>query len=162
MINRIAAFLNSAAGIFNLISAGAVFAIMIIIVGDVTLRFFGIPVAGAFDLVGLLGAVAISFALAYTSIERGHIAVEFLFLKLPERGRYVMTAVNESVAAVFFGIVSWRTAVYALELRSGGEVSLTVQLPVYPFVMGISISAALLAAVLLFNFIKTVRWLIRR
>ena len=162
MINRISAYLNTAAGLFNLISAGAVIAIMCIIVADVLFRMFNFSVPGAYDLVGLLGAVAISFALAYTSIQKGHIAVDFLFLKLPEKAQYILTAVNESVAAVFFAVIAWRTALYAMEFRSGGEVSLTIQMPVYPFIAGISLSSALLALILAVNFIKTLRWLVKK
>ena len=63
---------------FNWIAAGAVIAMMLLTSADVILRLFRRPITGAYEIVGLLGAIVISFSLAYTSVEKGHIAVEFL------------------------------------------------------------------------------------
>nr|HPI13489.1 hypothetical protein [Spirochaetota bacterium] len=53
----------------NRISMAAVFAMMAITVLDVVLRYLRLSIPGAYDIVGLLGAVVISFSLAYTSVE---------------------------------------------------------------------------------------------
>ena len=41
-------------------------------------RLFWIPIQGAYELMGLMGAIVVSFALGYTQIKRGHIAVNIL------------------------------------------------------------------------------------
>ncbi len=135
----------------------AVFAMMAITVLDVVLRYLRLSIPGAYDIVGLLGAVVISFSLAYTSVEKGHIAVEFLVQKLPERPKSVIDAITGLAGTAFFGLITWRSALYALDFLRSGEVSMTIKMPVYPFVLGTALGCALLTAVLSVGCIRTVR-----
>ena len=141
----------------NRISMAAVFAMMAITVLDVVLRYLRLSIPGAYDIVGLLGAVVISFPLAYTSVEKGHIAVEFLVQKLPERPKSVIDAITGLAGTAFFGLITWRSALYALDFLRSGEVSMTIKMPVYPFVLGTALGCALLTAVLSVGCIRTVR-----
>ena len=43
------------------------------------------PIPGTYELVCFLGAVAVSFAMAHTSVERGHVAVSILVNLLPKK-----------------------------------------------------------------------------
>ncbi len=55
------------------IAAAALTFIMLLTVCDVVSRFFGRPIVGTFELVGLGGAVIIGFGIPITSWNRGHI-----------------------------------------------------------------------------------------
>ena len=70
---------------FNLLSAAAVVMIMLVIVLDITMRLFRISLPGAYDIVSLLGTVVIAFSLTYTTVQQGHIAVDLVYQKLPEK-----------------------------------------------------------------------------
>ncbi len=154
---RIEKILHSAAARTNWIAMAAVFAMMAITVVDVVLRFLRMSIPGTYDIVGLLGAVVISFSLAYTSVEKGHIAVEFLVQKLSEKTRSVIDAITGLFSTLFFAMASWRLAVYAFDFYRGGEVSMTIKMPVYPFVLGTSLGCALLTMVLAVAFVRTAR-----
>ena len=69
----------------NWVSAAAVIFIMLLTCADVVMRLFGRPIPGTYELVGYFGSVIISFGMARTSIERGHIAVNLLVDRLPPR-----------------------------------------------------------------------------
>ena len=56
----------------------ALIGIMFLTVTDVILREFKIPIVGTYEIVSLLGAVVIGFAIPQTSIERGHVLMDFL------------------------------------------------------------------------------------
>ncbi|HSV97593.1 MAG TPA: TRAP transporter small permease [Spirochaetota bacterium] len=152
---RIEKILHSAAARINWISMAAVFAMMALTVADVILRFLRMSMPGAYDIVGLLGAVMISFSLAYTSVEKGHIAVEFIVQKLPDKARSVIDAITGLLSTLFFAMATWRLAVYALDFYRSGEVSMTIKMPVYPFVFGMSLGSALLTMVLALAFFRT-------
>ena len=154
---RIEKALQALAAKTNYISMTAVFAMMAVTVVDVVLRFLRLSISGTYDIVGLLGAVVISFSLAYTSVEKGHIAVEFLVQKLPERARAAVDALTSLTGTLFFAIATWRCALYALDFYKSGEVSMTITMPVYPFVFGTSLGCALLTAVLAAGCIRTAR-----
>ena len=107
------------------------------------------PIPGTYELVCFLGAVAVSFAMAHTSVEKGHVAVSLIVQLLPKRVQALIGSITSSFGFIFFALLSWRSILYANDLRSSGEVSLTLELPFYPFVYGISFAAAAVCLVLL-------------
>ena len=142
---------------FNWIAGGAVVAMMLLTSADVILRLFRRPITGAYEIVGFLGAIVISFSLAYTSVEKGHIAVEFLVQRFSAKAQAVVDSINYLFGIALFGLIAWQSILYAGDLKQCGEVSLTVEMPIYPFVYGISIGSGLLCLVLLMEFFASVK-----
>jgi len=139
------------------VAAFAIVAMMCLTCADIVLRLFGYPIAGTYELIGFLGSFAISFSLAYTSVEKGHIAVDIIFRRLPFRVQYVLEAIVEATGLLIFIIAAWQCVLYGLDLKSHQEVSMTLAIPIYPVVFGISLGCAFLCLVLAFNLIKAVR-----
>lgn len=142
---------------FNWVAAGAVVAMMCLTCADVILRIFRHPIPGTYEIVGLLGSVVIAFSIGYTSVEKGHIAVEFLVQKLPSRFQIYIDAFNDLFSTCLFGLITWQSIAYASDLKQSGEVSLTIQMPIYPFVYGIALGCGLLCLVLLLDFVKSLK-----
>ena len=147
--------IHSITGGANWIAAAALVGMMLLTCSDVVLRFFRHPIPGTYEIVGLLGTVVIALSLAYTTEEKGHISVEFLVQKLPKRIKAVLDTVNHLIAIVLFGIVAWQSARYALDLRASGEVSLTIQMPIYPFILSIAGGCILVCLVLAYDLFVT-------
>jgi len=141
----------------NWISALSITLMMTITVADIILRLFRCPIPGTYDVVGLLGALTISFSLGYTSIEKGHISVDFIMQKFPEKIKMAVNTVNNLIATIFFAVAAWQSMLYAMNLRDTGEVSLTLQIPTYPFVMGVSAGCLLLCLVLVAESMQSMR-----
>lgn len=154
MIIRLEQWLRRLADAFNWVAAAAVVGMMLLTCADILLRLFRRPIPGTYEMVGLLGAVFAAFSLAYTSYHRGHIAVDFLVQKLPPRGQTAFEAGNSLVAAAFFAFVARQCIIYGRQLRDVGEVSMTLQVPLHPFVYGIAAGCGLLAAVLLLGGVR--------
>ena len=140
---------------FNYVACAAVVVMMLLSCADVFLRLVSSPIPGTYEMVGLLGAVIIAFAMAYTSLQRGHVAVEMIYEKLPPRTQIVIDSAGSLIGAALFGMIAWQSAVYGIDLRQSGEVSLTLQMPLYPIVYGIALGCGLLALVLLMDLIKS-------
>lgn len=120
---------------------------------------FRMPIPGTYELVCFLGAVAVAFAMAYTSLEKGHVSVSFIVALFPQR----IQGLIKSITHLFgYSFCSHCLAghIYANDLRLSGEVSLTLELPFYPFVYGIAISAAAVSLILIFDLFKNVRKMI--
>jgi TRAP-type C4-dicarboxylate transport system permease small subunit len=113
------------------------------------------PIAGTYELVCYMGALAAAFAMAHTSVEGGHVAVSLVTRLLPKKLQAVLKVVVESLGIVFFAMIAWRCIVYALKMQQTGEVSMTLQLPVYPFVYGVSFGAFAVCLVLLTSIFST-------
>lgn len=145
------------AGGLNALAAAAVVFIMLLVTADVVLRFFRRPIPGVYDAIGLLGAAIISFALPYTTLKKGHIAVDILVRKLPWAARVGVNVANTLASLALFGLLAWQSAVYAQSLRASGVVSPTVQMPTYPFVYGVAVGSALLCVVLFVELLRQFR-----
>lgn len=132
----------------NALSAAAVMAMMLLTCADIVMRLLRRPITGTYETVGFMGALCVSFALAQTSVDKGHIAVDFLVQRLSDRTQQIVEVVNSSLCAIFFIIVAWQCAGYASELKASGEVSMTLQTPIYPIVYGLAAGCAILSVVL--------------
>ena len=150
-------YLTRAGKAFNILACAAVIAMMLLSAADVVLRLFGKPIPGTYELVGFLGTIVVSFALAFTSMEKGHIAVEILVEKLPQRTQLAIEAFCNLIGALLFGVIAYQAILYALDFRKSGEVSATLQMPAYPFIFGIAIGCALLCLLLIADFIKSLQ-----
>lgn len=128
----------------NRIAAWSVFFMMAITCADVILRYFRHPITGTFELVGLSGAVAVSFAMAQTTLEKGHIAVDFIVRKFSEKTRRWVERVNDAILSILFALISWHSFMLALSSKANNEGTMTLQVPLYPFILGISASFGLL------------------
>jgi len=107
---------------------------------DVFLRTaFKMPIKGAVDLIGILCALATACALPYTTAIKGHVAVEYFFLKLGRRGRIAVDTIIRLALAAFFLVLGIYLARYGQDLYTTKQVSLTLQLPIFwvPWVMAV-------------------------
>jgi TRAP-type C4-dicarboxylate transport system permease small subunit len=133
----------------------AIVVMMLLTCADVVLRYFRKPIPGTYELVCFLGAAAVAFSMAHTSVERGHVAVTFVVSLFPRRIQGLIESITTIFGLFFFSLIAWQCVIYANELRRSGEVSLTLELPFYPFVYGISFSAVVVCLILLSDLFKS-------
>jgi TRAP-type C4-dicarboxylate transport system permease small subunit len=139
------------------ISGIAITFIMLLTVLDVVLRWFRMPITGAYELVALSGAVVIGFALPLTSFMRGHIYVDFFILKLPRWARTVCNVLTRCLGIGLFLLIGWNLFKVGMDLHRSGEVSLTLKLPFYPVAYGVAVCCLVQCLVLAADLIKISR-----
>ena len=122
---------------------------MFLTCADVILRYFGYPIKGTFDVVGLLGAAVIALPIAYTQILRGHIVIEFISSRYPRRVGRIVDSVNCLLNIVIYSLLVWQCSLYGNKLHNLGRVSETVQIPIYPFAYILAFGCAVMCLVLL-------------
>ena len=130
--------------------AGVVFLTVI----DVILRGFKRPVVGTYELVGFLGAWAIGFAIPKTSLDKGHVFMEFLVERVPGAWRHLLIILTRVLGVVFFALVGGNLFLMGEDLRRVGEVSLTLHLPQYPLAYGVGMACLMESLVLVTEIIK--------
>lgn len=121
------------------IAGAALTAMMFLTVADVFLRFFKHPIVGTYEVVSLLGAVVIGFAIPQTTIERGHVLMDFITGRLPFGGRRFFHLITRMFAISTFYIIGWNLYKLGNDLRLNGQVSLTLKIPEYPVAYGIAV-----------------------
>ena len=134
---------------------------MLTICTDVVLRAFGSPLTGTVDIVRLAGAITIACALPYTSAVKGHVAIEYFFLKLSRRGRVVVDTFARLLSMALFACLSWESVQHGIALRRNGEVTATLQIPVFWIAHVIAFSCAVVILVTFHNMLHPGREMIK-
>jgi len=136
--------------------AGAFLVAMICLTcANIFLRLFWLPVKGTFELMGFFGAVTTAFALGYTQLKKGHIAVDVLIMTFSSKTKRILNFINSFLCMIFFALVAWQVTRYAGTLRSTGEVTETLRIIYYPFTYTVAVGSGVLALVFLLEFLKT-------
>ncbi|HIE07992.1 MAG TPA: TRAP transporter small permease [Desulfarculaceae bacterium] len=138
--------------LMNYLAAASIIAMMLLTCADVLLRLFKHPILGTYELVGLLGALTIAFAIPATTLSKGHVAVDFLVEKLPTGVQKIFAVVANLLSLALFSLIAWQSFLYANILRSSGEVTLSLEMPFYPIVYAISAASLLVCIVLILEF----------
>ena len=140
------------------VASVALFGMMMVTVADVIGRyFFANPVKGAWELTGFLLICAGPWAMAYCQLKKGHIRVDFIQKRLPEKVQVILTSFACLVGLVAFSVMCWRSIIltqYYLSITRGDATD-TLQIPIFPFALVLAIGAGMLALVLLFELVKT-------
>jgi TRAP-type C4-dicarboxylate transport system permease small subunit len=143
-------WLNGIAG------AGMVAMLALIVADIIAAKAFKWPIPGGIELVGFLGVVVIAFSIAHTQVLHGHIEVEFLTGRLSQKAQKVIACITYLFGMVLFVVLAWTSFNYAHSLQVGGEVSMTQEIPFYPFIYGIAFCSISVFLVLLAQLFKTV------
>lgn len=143
------------------VSGVGVLAMMAVTCVDVVLGVFGRSFVGAYDIIGILAAVTIGCALPYTTAVKGHVAIEYFFLKLPRGGRIVVDSLARLLSIALFGFLAWELAFYGLSLRSNGVVSMTMQIPLFWVPWVLSFACAVVALVIVHHLVRPGREMIK-
>ncbi len=146
----------------TILSGAGILIMMTAICLDVLLRtLLNSPLIGAFDIVRIAGTIAISCALPYTTAVKGHVAIEYFFLKLNRTGKIVVDTLARLAGMTLFGCLAWKSIEYGTDLKASGEVTLTLQVPIYWLPWIISASCMVVVLVIFHNMLHPGREMIK-
>ena len=137
---------------FNMVASAALVAMMLLTSVDVFMRYlFNHPITGTYDLVGLLGAVLGAFAMPYTMLKKGHVAVEILVQSLSRGKQLIIETIIHLLGISLFLVLVWQAILLSRDMKAAGEVTPTVHLPFYPIVYCMAVCFFGLCLALLVN-----------
>jgi len=127
---------------------------MLLTCADVFMRYlFNSPITGTYDLVSLMGAVLVSFAMPYTMLKRGHVAVEILIQSLSRGKQLVVETFTHLLGISLFLVLVWRAILLSWDMKAAGEVTPTLLLPFYPILYCMAVCFLCLCLAILVNLI---------
>ncbi|HHC24172.1 MAG TPA: TRAP transporter small permease [Desulfobacterales bacterium] len=150
-LDKITQFLNQ---VLLWIAGCFLVGMIVLTCANILLRIIWEPIRGTFELMGFFGAVVTAFALGYTQIRRGHIAVDVLINTFSEKTREALNLINSIICLLFFGIATWQIAKKATTLLTTGEVTETLRIIYYPFTYAVALGCALTALVFLVDLLR--------
>ena len=139
-----------------LIFMGGVFlaGMVLLTCSNIFSRIVWVPVRGTFELMGYAGAVITAFALGYTQIKKGHIAVDILVKCFSKKTQRIIGCINSGICLIFFSLAGWQIVKIGTNLLETGETSETLRIVYYPFTYGVALGCFALALVMLVDFLK--------
>lgn len=130
--------------------------LLAIVVGNALIRVFYRPFPGTTELVGWLAAITTSFAMGYTQMNKGNVALNMVTKRFPLRVQKVLEGIFSLCTALFFGMAGWKIVSYGFTLKDKGYLSETLRMPYYPFLFIISLGFFGLTLTLLLELIRLV------
>jgi TRAP-type C4-dicarboxylate transport system permease small subunit len=121
---------------------------------DVIMRAFGHPIIGTYEIVAMCGGIVIGFIAPITAWLRGHVYVDFVIKKFSPPIQNTVNVITRFVGITMFVIVGVNVVKVGNTFRNAGEVSNSLQLPLYPIAYAMAFSFFVLAVVLVTDIIK--------
>ena len=146
----------------NWVAGGALVAMMLLTVGNMLLRAVYVPFGFTAEVVGWLAALVAAFALGYTQINRGHVAVDIFLVRLRQRAQVIIDAIMSFISMALFALIAWRTAELASRVWEIGLVSATLKVTFFPLIYAVALGCAFLCLVLLLDFLKSVAQAVKK
>lgn len=135
--------------------AGACLMIMVfVVVGNAVSRVVYVPYAGATEIVGWLSALTTAFALGYTQVMRGYVDIDALVERFPAAWQRIIKVMVDFVSFCFFAMTGWKMVAYAFIVVQNGNLSETIGIPFYPFIILVAVGFFGLALALLVDLLK--------
>ena len=91
------------------------------------------PLVGTNDLVEGAMVILGGFAIMYTAVERGHMAVDIISAKFTARTQIIMQRIFSLLGFVAWSVVTYGVYLMALSVMKSSETMLTLQVSLAPF-----------------------------
>ena len=135
------------------ISCLSIVSILFLTVLDVTLRRLRTPIDFAFEIVVFLAAIVIGSALPQTSLDKGHVVMEFLTTKLSRQWQKALNIVSRCIGIVTFAILCWNIIRVGNRLRGAGQCSPILHIPEFPVAYWIGVCCFIECLVLVYGLV---------
>ncbi len=143
--------------IINWLAGRAVALTMGLVVINIVLRVFGMPIGGTYEWVGFLTALAIGLSLAHCESQDGHVAVTIFMEKLPPKFQHITDIFTKIIVLVFLIITFRETISYANSTIVAGEIAQTTKVPIYPFIYILAFGFIAFALIIITKMLETIR-----
>ncbi len=158
MISWFEKLVNASSKWLNVVAGIAMLYVFIISFTDIIMnKVFKNPLNFAFDSIGLLAVVAIVAAIPMVQLNHGHIEIEFVEKRFGPTLRKINALFIGILAIALWGIVAWRSFLYGGDILRAGEVSMSVGMPIFPFIWFQGLCAVFVLFVLILQSIKNFR-----
>lgn len=92
---------------------------------------FGKPILGDYELVQMMSAIAISMALPYCQMTRGHIIVDFFTSALSRSANRLFDIIASLALSVVAFVFAWRIGIGMSDLYANHETSMLLNIPTW-------------------------------
>ena len=128
---------------------------MLLTASDVTLRYvFNKPIEWAFEMTVYMMAIVVAFAVAYCATQKGHVRVDVVVERLPQRAQAIIDGITGFFSLGLVSLISWQCFINIQGQYIQNVESANLHIPTYPFVALVALGIACFTLVLLADLLK--------
>jgi len=159
-LNRI---VRPISGVIHSVGLGVLGLMMLLTASDVTLRYvFNRPIGGSFDLTVYMMTIVVAFALAYCAVQKGHVRVDFVVDRLPQRAQAIIDSATGLLGLGLVSLISWQCFINIKAQYIQNVESSVLHIPTFPFVGVVALGIACFTLVLLADFLDFLSQAVKR
>lgn len=125
-------------GLFKLtkalsIAGGSVFVMLVVmsIISITGRKLFSSPIPGDVELLEVCSAFAAASFFAYCHLNGGDVKVDFFTAHASKATVHLLDAFGSLLVAVFGGLITWRASAAALSVKTAGDTTMILGLPLW-------------------------------
>ena len=129
----------------NAVGMGILAIMMFMMALDVLLRYlFNRPLSGSLETTQFMMAILVSFGLAYTAMNKGHVTIDFITSKFSSGVQTKLNTINAIFALVMGVLITWNLVAYGHMQQLENITSSVLRTPVSPFIYAVAFGFAIL------------------
>jgi TRAP-type C4-dicarboxylate transport system permease small subunit len=145
------------------VGIAALLIMMMVTVADVFLRYaFRLPILGSMEITEGLMLMVSFLAIAFCTMEDGHVHMDIVTNLLPIKGRQLAELLGYILCLVYVAPMAYLYIPEALRMLNVNESSTVLGIPAFPFYFLISLATFLISLIVLANVIKTVARMVHK
>jgi TRAP-type C4-dicarboxylate transport system permease small subunit len=156
-MKHFSAFIDRLSTWFNTVAVCVLVFMMFLVVTDVILRILGHPIIGTYEIVMILAAPLVAFAMPQTSIEKQHITVDFFveFVESHSKKTWdIMFVVGKTFSMVLFLILTWFLVEKGIRIYVKGDFTDARHIPLFPIAFMLALCSFIESLVLFTQIIR--------
>jgi TRAP-type C4-dicarboxylate transport system permease small subunit len=119
------------------------------------LSFMG-PVSGSMEMTELALGILVTFGLGYCALHKGHIRVDLLLQYTSRKANLWFDIFTYAISFIFFIGVVWQSWVTGFSIHESQLSTAVLSIPIYPFPFVMMLGLAILALVLIRDFLQSI------
>ena len=159
-LNRV---MRPVVGVFHGVGVAVLALLMFLTAADVMGRYvLNKPIMGSLEISEYMMSILVAFGLAYCAIKKGHVAVELVVSRFPQRVQGITDSITGLVGLGLFSLITWRSFQHMIVVFKNGITSGVLYIPVFPFVGVVTLGSALLCLILIADLLKFLAQAVKR
>lgn len=144
----------------NYIALLFLFLMMLLVAFDVLGRYlFDSPFTGTFDSIEMMMAVVVFCSLAYCTLVEGHVRVDVILSRLPQRAKSILNVITFIPSVFIVALIAWRLGdrAWTIVMNLPGPATPTIDIPHWPFIILATIGCFLFCLELIIYWLRYVK-----
>lgn len=141
----------------NLVAAGAILLVMVLVTTQIVARKLGTAIPGIYESAELLMVAIVFLGLAYTQSQHGHVRMELLVTRLSPRWRNTLEVLTLLLSLGLFVIITYKSWGNAYQSWQMKDVTMgLIDWPVWPSKILVPIGSGLLSVRFMVHLVRLV------